>query len=182
MSEQGKQYAAYVEAELKAEFGRRESVNSRSATALTGSAGFVTLILAVFAVLIGKDFTLAGGAKLSLALALFALLAAGVCAVVAGFPWRIKLTKPATLHKMVGDHWTDSEVDARANAAYANVVILESLRPGTNIKFKFLLAAGVCQILAVGFLIVCTLFVVSSDHIGSPQDVRHVCEEGHSQT
>lgn len=159
MSDQGKQYAAYIEAELKAEFDRRESVNSRSATALTGSTGFVAVILAVFAVLIGKDFTLVGGAKVSLVVALFALLIAGLCAVVAGFPWRMKLTKPTTLHRMVGDHWTDSEVDARANAAYANVVILESLRPGTTIKFKFLLAAGVCQIVAVAALIGCTLFV-----------------------
>jgi hypothetical protein len=160
MSDQGTHYSAYINAELQAELSRRESVNGRSATALTSSTGFVTLVLAVFAVFVGKDFILSGGAKISLAVGLFALLAAGICAVIAGFPWRIKLATTETLRKMVNEHWTDSEVTARGNAAYANVVVLESLRPGTNIKFWFLMIAGGCQIIAVGALGACTLFVV----------------------
>ena len=168
MSERGKQYAAFIEAELKAETDRRDSVNTRAATALTSAAGLVTLVLAVFAVLLGKDFRLAGltgWAKAYLAVALFALLGSAICAVVAGRPWRIKLTKPKTLYMMINEHWNDSEEDARNNIAYANVEVIASLRPGTNIKYKFLIAAGVCQIIAVAALVLCTLSVLG---IGIP--------------
>jgi hypothetical protein len=40
-------YAAFVEAELKAENDRRDSVNRRAATALTGSTALITLALAI---------------------------------------------------------------------------------------------------------------------------------------
>ncbi|OYN78901.1 hypothetical protein [Mycolicibacterium sphagni] len=160
MSDQGEQYASYVEAELKAELARRDSVNSRSAAALTGAAGIVTLVLAVFAVLVGKDFVLTGLAKALLVLALLALLVSAVCAVVAGFPWRIKLTSPSTLKMMVRDRWADTEVTARGVAAYANYQVIQSLRPGTSTKFQFLLASGICQIVAVAMLAACTITVV----------------------
>jgi hypothetical protein len=102
MSDQGTQYSAYIEAQLQAELARRESVNSRSTTAITSSAGLVTLALAVFAVMIGKDFVLGGWAKGFLAAALLALLGSASFAVAAGFPWKIKLTSPATLRQMIG--------------------------------------------------------------------------------
>ncbi|UUO03606.1 hypothetical protein M4D79_11940 [Mycolicibacterium novocastrense] len=104
----------------------------------------MTLVLAVFAMLIGKDFVLAGFVKAFLVLALLALLASAVCAVVAGFPWRIKLTSPSTLKMMVRDRWTDNEVTARGVTAYANYQVIQSLRPGTSTKFQFLLAPGIC--------------------------------------
>jgi hypothetical protein len=161
MSEQGTNYAAFIEAELKAEHARRDSVNSRAATVLTSSAGLVTLALAVFAVIVGKDFILTGSAKTLLVLALAALLCSAACAVVAGFPWRIKLAKPSTLREMIGKkHWGDSEVTARGVAAYTNLEVIESLRPGTNIKFGWLLAAGIFQVVAVAMLAGCTIAVV----------------------
>lgn len=160
MSDQGKQYAAFIEAELKAEHDRRASVNTRAAAALTGSAGLVTLVLAVFAVLVGKDFTLSGCAKLWLVVALAALLGGGLFAVLAGLPWRYKATKPATLHYFLGPSWGDSEVTARGRTAYCNAVVIESLRRGNRIKTGLLIAAAVSQAIAIFALVCCTIVVV----------------------
>jgi hypothetical protein len=44
MSDQGEQYAAFVEKELQAEIDRRAKVMTRATTSLTGSTGFVTLV------------------------------------------------------------------------------------------------------------------------------------------
>lgn len=92
MSDQGTQYAAFIEAQLKAENDLRSSIDSRAASALTASTGIVTLVLAVFAVLIKKDFTLTGSAKIFLAGALMALLAAAICALLALQPGKFRYT------------------------------------------------------------------------------------------
>jgi hypothetical protein len=153
-------YAAFIASELNAENARRDSINSRAAAGLTGSVGLVTLVLAVFAVLIGKDFVLTGWAKTFLVIALMALLVAAVFAVAGGFPWRLRLTAPETLHAMLDSHSNDSEDTARDAVAFCNTTVIESLRSGTAIKVWFLLGAGICQIVAVAALAACTLAVV----------------------
>ncbi len=52
--DQGKTYSAFIEAQLKAENDLRASVTARANSALTGATGLVTLVLAVFAVFLGK--------------------------------------------------------------------------------------------------------------------------------
>jgi len=76
------QYAEFIKEELKAEVARRGSINTRAGTAVTGSVGLVTLVLAVFAVLIEKDSFLSGSAKTS---SLIALLGAAASAVLPVF-------------------------------------------------------------------------------------------------
>jgi len=162
VGEQGKEYAEFISAELKAENDRRTSVNTRAGATLTGAAGLVTLVLAVFAIFIGKEHpVLTGWAKGFLAAALFALLACAFCAVMAGLPWRFRVTTVATLNRMLEDHWGDHEVDARNATAHLNTLVLKSLRSGTTIKVRFLTAAGISQMLAVAALALCTLAVLN---------------------
>jgi uncharacterized membrane protein len=78
MSDGGKQYAAFIESEVKAENDRHASINTRAAAALTGAAGLVTVVLAVLAVLADENFILSGWAKGWLVAALVALLGAGL--------------------------------------------------------------------------------------------------------
>jgi hypothetical protein len=161
MSEQGREYAAFISAQLAAEDARRTSVNSRAGAALTGASGLVTLVLAVFAVVIpNQHIVLSGWAKGLLAAALFALLACAFCAVMAGLPWRFNVTALPTLHRMVEGQWTDNEVDARNVTAHLNTLVLGSLRSGTEIKVRFLMAAGIGQLVAVAALALCTLAVL----------------------
>ncbi|MCX2929265.1 hypothetical protein ORI20_03190 [Mycobacterium sp. CVI_P3] len=163
MSDQGKQYAAFIEAELKAEYDRRNGTNTRAAGALTGATGFVTLVLAVYAVLLHKDFTLSGAAKCWLISALMALLGAGILAVAAGLPWRYKATAPATLRYFLRESWEDSEVTARGRTAYCNMVVLHSLRLGNQIKTAFLIGAAVAQVVAIFSLALSVLALLGAE-------------------
>jgi hypothetical protein len=170
--DQGKQYAAFIEAELAAETDRRASVNTRAAAALTGAAGLVTLVLAVFAVLVGKDFVLSGHAKDYLFKALIALLLAAIAALLAGIPWTTSRPSPESLRSFLNvpgteeeqgerkQSWRNSEVTARNFTSQANVDAIEALRPGTTIKSFFLLIAALLQVVAVMFLVLCTRAVV----------------------
>jgi hypothetical protein len=154
-------YAAFIDAQLAAEITRRESVNTRAATLLTSAGALVALALAVLAVLRGKDFVLTGAAKLCLVIAVGALFASAACAVGAGIPWTMKMAGMGTLRGMVNlkGHWNDPNDTARRNTAYVNVRVIESLRKGTKTKYRLFYAAGLAQIVAVGALVACVLFV-----------------------
>lgn len=165
MSEdQGKTYAAFMESQLKAENELRASVNARAAGALTGATGLVTLVIAVLAVLLGKDFKFVGYAKGYVVAAVLLLLASGIFALIAALPWKMKYTDSPTLRKLVNERWTDDETDARNITAYCNLEVLDSLRVGTVVKVKWLIAAGSCQILAVLMLVICVLLMISAVH------------------
>lgn len=159
--EQGKEYSAFVQNELNHEYSRREAVNTRAAAAIVGSTGLVTIVLAVVAVLKGKDFTLTGAPLNSLMASLVAFLVAAVLAVLAGLNWKYEVTKTSSMREMVTDRWTESEVTARNRAAYCNLITIDSLRAGTSIKFRFLIAATIVQIVAIGGLASCVLFVIT---------------------
>ncbi|WP_163507694.1 hypothetical protein [Fodinicola acaciae] len=160
MGDQGAEYASFVQAELKHEYDRRDVVNSRAGTAIATASGLVTVTLAVVALAKGQSVTLGGVALVSLLVALFAFLASGVLAVLAGLNWRFKVTSIGTLHTMLADHWIDSETTARNQSATCNLQTINSLRAGTNIKTRFLLGAAFAQIAAILGLSVCVLFVV----------------------
>lgn len=156
-------YAAYIEAELKAETDRRDSVNTRAATAVTSATALMTLALAVFGVLIGNNHALPECAQPFLVLALVFLLGAGACAVAAGIPWRQRFVKATTLDRMLNARRGDSEGTARYTVAYCNMVELVSLRSGTTIKTWLLLASGICQIVAIAALGACVWSLVADD-------------------
>jgi hypothetical protein len=155
----GERYAEFIEAQLAAELARRDSVNTRAASILTSAVGLVTLALAVFAVLRGKDFVLTGCARVWLVAALLSLCVSALFAVGAGFPWTMKLVDPTTLLALVDDHWADSDDDALNAAAYMNVKTIESLQPGTKKKTWLFLTAGALQIVAVTALAICVALV-----------------------
>jgi hypothetical protein len=160
MVEQGTEYGTFIQDELKHEYDRRDSVNSRAATAMTAASGLVTLVLAVVAIAKGKDYTLSGGGLTALVVALIALLSSAGFGVLAGINWRYKVTSIATMQNMLGSHWMDTEIAARNSAAQCNVVTINSLRKGTNIKFGFLLAAALGQLTAIIALTVTAFMVV----------------------
>lgn len=175
--DQGKQYAAFIEAELAAENDRRASVNTRSAAALTGAAGLVTVVLAVLAVFVGKDFVLPlGHAKDYLFKALIVLLAAAIAAVLAGIPWTSSRPSPESLRSFLNapptkgeQGWSNSEVTARNFTSQLNVEAIKTLRLGTTIKSFFLLIAALLQVAAVIFLVLCTHAVVNEQPAQSPK-------------
>lgn len=162
--DQGKTYASFIEAQLRTENELRASVDSRANSALTGATGLVTLVLAVFSVFLGRDFSLGGHAKLYLVLALAALLMSAICALVAALPGKQRYTEGSTMQAFLDNpRWKDDEIDARNNTAYCNLTVLNSLRVGTDTKVKWLIAAGCFQIVATLNLGLCTLTAVMSN-------------------
>lgn len=160
MSEQGTGWADFIHDQLDREYSRRDVLNTRAAVAVTSATGLVTIVLAVVAVIKGKDFTLTGGALVALCVAMLALLGSAVLAVLAGVSWRYRVTSTGSMRSMLADHWTDSEVDARYITAFCNLQTIASLRAGTTLKAHLLLAAAAAQVLAILAIATTTLILV----------------------
>jgi hypothetical protein len=161
MEEQGTEYATFIQNELKLEHERRDTVNSRAATAVTSATGLVTVTLAVIAVLRGQNFTLHGAALGALFVGLLGFLGSGILAILAGLNWKYDVTTISALRQIYTDHWTDSETTARNLVAYCNVHTINSLRAGTNIKFQFLLCASFAQVVAILALAISALIATT---------------------
>jgi hypothetical protein len=141
--DQGTQYAAFIEAQLAAEYDRRASVNT-----------------------------------------LIALLVAALLAVLAGIPWTSSVPPLKLLHGFLDDPdpshgrpwgWSNDEVDAREWTAKCNLRTLASLRGGTSLKFVLLILAGLAQVVAVCFLVACTLGVVDTKPAQRPTPAPPPC-------
>ncbi|MGY2029037.1 hypothetical protein ACW9HR_10610 [Nocardia gipuzkoensis] len=161
MAEQGAEWAAFIHDQLNREYSRRDALNTRAAGAVTSATGLVTLVLAVVAVLKGKDFTLTGGALVALYVAMLALLGSAVLAVLAGVSWRYRVTSIDSMRAMLVDHWTDSEVDARYVSAYCNLETVVSLRTGSSLKAHLLLGAAALQVLSILAMATSALILVA---------------------
>jgi len=152
-------YGAFIEAELKIESGRRESVHTRASTFVTSSAALITLALGVFG-LLGNTHQFPDVAKPFFVAAVVCLLIGGACAVAAVFPTDQHFVKDSTLSTMLISHHADPEDVARYSVAYINATSLVSLRRGTNTKAKLVFASGAGQIVAMLAIGVCVWLVV----------------------
>ncbi|GAA0588972.1 hypothetical protein GCM10010172_87450 [Paractinoplanes ferrugineus] len=161
MSEQGKTYAAFVEAELKTERERRTIYDTRGQAVVTTSAGLVTLLVAL-ATLVrqGGPKAFPGAAIAPLVVALVALAGAAALGILASWNFRYAVVKSTTLGVMTGAHWTDHEVDARNVVATAQIRSFHSLREANNRKALLLTGALASQLLALVALGAVVLVVV----------------------
>lgn len=145
-------YAAFIEAQLAAERAQRESINTRAASLLTTAVSVSTLAVAVLAVFKGTDLAHANfWAKILLLSGLILLFGSASFAMLASRPIAITTLSTDSMYSMVQEHWDDSDEDSLRNAASANVVILEQLRPGTARKNSIYLWGTACQIAAIVF-------------------------------
>ncbi|WP_067846119.1 hypothetical protein [Nocardia lijiangensis] len=161
MAEQGAGWASFIHDQLEREYSRRDTLNTRAASAVTSATGLVTLVLAVVAVLKGKDFTLTGAALVALYVAMLALLGSAVLAVLAGVSWRYRVTSLDSMRAMLTEHWRDAEVDARYVAAYCNLESIASLRAGTSLKAYLLMGAAGMQVLSILAMATSALILVA---------------------
>lgn len=158
MSDQGTVYAAFVDARLKVERDRRAGLESRAANVVTSSAALVSLVFALVAVVLGKDHTVASGARWGVIVALALFAVAGIFALVAGMLRRYTVPDDATLNTALGEHWTDTETTARLTCAWLDLDTLLTLRRGNNQKTWWLdwalriqLIAAITLAFAVGW-------------------------------
>lgn len=162
MSDQGKTYAAFIEAEVKAERERRVAFDARGQALITTSGVLVTLLTGVATVVktaatprFPPVVTVTTGA----ALLLFA--AAAGCGVVAGWNRHYAVARSATLGQMVANHWTDDEVDARNNVATLLVNTLETLRRANGFKARWVATGLIVQVVALVALGVAAIVTIA---------------------
>lgn len=151
-SDQGSQYEAFVEAQLKAEYDRRTTLEARGLTVVTSSGTLVTLAVAVGAFALGQDYKPSTTAVTALGVSLGLFIVAALFGLIANFLRKYAVPSAATIQLMLTTHWTDSEVAARNVCAVANAETLDSLRAGSNDKAMQVTIALVCQLLAVAAL------------------------------
>ncbi|WP_326943679.1 hypothetical protein OG439_27370 [Amycolatopsis sp. NBC_01307] len=150
MSDQGKAYAAFIEAELKAERERRVVYDGRAQAIVTTSAGLVTLLSTVAALARkSSSFVLPTLALWPLLAALVALVCAAAFGILANWNFRYGAPASATLDRMIRDHWKDHEVDARNAVAAAQVLSLRTLRLANSRKASLATVGLIAQLLAV---------------------------------
>jgi hypothetical protein len=150
MTDQGKTYAEFIEAELKAERERRATYEVRGQALITTSGALVTLLVGVAAVVktaATARFPPSVPVAVGAALLLFAI-AAG-CGVLAGWNRHYAVAKATTLARMLTDHWTDDEVDARNNVASLLVTTLSTLRSANEFKARWVAIGLVVQVVAL---------------------------------
>lgn len=150
MPDQGSTYASFLEGALKAERERRAALDSRATSVVTASAAFVTLVVALVAWILGKDYRyVTSGATYIILIALAFFIASSVCALIAGQLREYEVPDPETLRLFLSSRWTDTEVTARNNCGWLNLDTLSSLRVGNHIKAWWLDWALRLQALAV---------------------------------
>ncbi|NTY58731.1 hypothetical protein [Mycolicibacterium sphagni] len=177
--ERGTQFAAFLEAELKREIDRRDSINTRAIAALTGATGLATLVLALFAVVIGKDATINGAAKILMMVAVLALLAASGFALVAARPRKNYVIGVETLEEIITPKiWGLFEPHARHQTSRLIIEQIKDLRPETLTRGRRLIASAALQVVAVLFLGLSTIVVVFTQQPASEQNVHGQHQNG----
>ncbi|MFG1771737.1 hypothetical protein ACGFIX_19360 [Nocardia salmonicida] len=164
MSEQGKTYSAFIEAELKAEHQRRATYDVR-AQALVTSAGVLTTLLGGAVALIKTSATseLPSHVFLAAGITLLFLIAAAACGAVAGWNKPYTVLDKQALQKLSTDLWGDDEIDARNNVTDSLVDTLTSLRVGTSFKAQWVAYGLITQVVALFLLsVVVMLLAISS--------------------
>ena len=149
MSDQGDTYAQFIESELKLEYERRSTLDSRALAVATSSSAFLALVFAVSVVVTGKDYKFSHGGTRGLLITLASFIAAAALGLVANAAREYEVPAVATLRLMTSDHWTDREVDARNITAGLNVTAIAFLRGGNNSKARLVVVAFLFQMAAV---------------------------------
>ncbi|MEU8185866.1 hypothetical protein [Micromonospora carbonacea] len=151
MSDQGKTYGSFIEAELAAERDRRNRFDDRGVSLVKTSGSLVTLLAAVVAFLrTGREYQFPRDAVGPLMLALTFLTIAAMAGIVTSLNRAYEVPNPPTLRKLLEERWAvDSEVSARNFVGEMQVHIIHSLRKGSNWKAKFLLTGLIAQVVAL---------------------------------
>ena len=162
MAEQGSEWAKFIQEEYKREFDRRSSINARATASITGTTGLVTVLLAVIAVLKGKDHLFTGTPALALLGGLFALLTSALFGIIALSSRGYEACSTETLNLwLTKENWKLNETDARFQVAHYTIRLLKSLIASNDKKRDFLRLAAATQLIAILFLIISAFSLAS---------------------
>jgi hypothetical protein len=168
LSKTGEIFSAHVAKVLDAEFERRKTLEARGGTIITTSAAMLALIVAVSALLLGKDkVVLASAASPILVVAsLVTFVIANVLAIfVQNYSLAYTVTANETLDAMTGSRWGTDEDNARRVCTRRQVNTIKSLRHGNTWKARLAYVGLFVEVVAIGLLASAAVVELIS-HIG----------------
>jgi hypothetical protein len=162
VTDQGKTYLAFIEGELSVERERRSVYDARGQALVTTSGALVTLLTGLAAVVkTGTTVRFSASALLAVVFALVLFVCAAACGIVAGWNRHYALASYTTLNRMLNEHWTDGEVDARNNVATLHAITVNTLRRANGFKAACVSVGLIVQVIALITLGVAVTIVIN---------------------
>jgi hypothetical protein len=149
VSDDGVVYGGFIEAEAGLERERRAEIDRRGTAVVTSSGAFVTLALALSAVLIGRGALLVPTARPIFLAAVAVLVIACLSAVLATLNLTYEVADVSTLRAMTEEHWQDTTADARFAVTHLQILAIARLRKANSTKANLLRAGLSAQAVAV---------------------------------
>lgn len=158
-----KPYATFILELHKIEEARVARMDTRAASVITTSGTLVTLLLALAGLATRTEsfvipvpaIVLAGAAVV-----LFGCAALG--AVWAMIPRQVQLLDPSCLGEQLWNRWAGETDDSIAKTAATWLALWSTLQTLTQKKAKPLVAAGICQVVAVFTLVISVVVILAA--------------------
>lgn len=154
-------YTDYVKLLLDAEATRRTALEEKGGAVITTSGSLVTLLFGLVAVITSaKTFTLPGASHGWLVAAIVFFLAAALIAILISVPLPYGQTTITMAN--LASWWNQPPQQALAAISGVRLEALAAARRMNGIKARILIAAIVCELLAVAMLGVAVLRIVGT--------------------
>jgi hypothetical protein len=147
---------------LEDELARKASLEQRALAIISTSGGLITLILALSALLLGKDpsATLGHAPRTLLVMAVSVLVTAAILGLVANAPNRFYLFSAGDIDRMIGE-WEFNQEEAEILVAEMQARIVKNVAKSNNRKgrvVQFGVAFAVLGVTFVASAVVVALF------------------------
>ncbi len=150
----GEAYGQLIADQLTEERDRKTSLESRGITVITTSGSLAAVLFGLTAVLSSAThLQLPGSARLPVVLAVASLVIAGILGLATNIPLRYKEPTVRALAGLLhANYWTGPSEIGHLRVAQAQVKTIAAARRANGLKVSLLVAAMLCELLAVIFL------------------------------
>jgi hypothetical protein len=155
--------SGYLEAELSAEYSRRESLERRGLALVTVSGALTTLLLSLPSTLLGgRPITLSGPTRAAALVALAGFVLSVGAATSISLPSATRLVDPGSLLAVAENSWWRSGDEVLQRIFGTRAEQLRQAQLANDRRGRLLLAASVCLALAIGALAVLAALLIVS--------------------
>jgi hypothetical protein len=151
-SSQGETYFEYVNDVLNKENEQRKLIEGRAAVIVTSSASLLTIIFGISVLFTGKDFKFASHVAEGFLLASLVVFVVTAFIGILAQVYHFVSEGTEALESLVGEHWTDSEVDARQRCARIVLFEIDIVRQENITKSRLVAICSFSQVFAVVLL------------------------------
>jgi hypothetical protein len=146
----GSAWLEFAKDQLAREDKRKESLDQRAVTIVTGSAAVVSLLVAAASLSI-KDhaFSISDNAKWALVTAGILFFAAAIAAILTAYPWGYEAPDAQKIGDIADDAWDDPKSDVERRVTVTLIDVWGTVQTVNDKKGAAFLAAIVAQALGI---------------------------------